>query len=140
MSRNIEDFRTEYGSFNLDYTALVESYGYEIVNRISLGSYQGDIIMVVSRGNEYGLLTTGYGSCSRCDALQACGDNIKELEKLREELCKSVIFESAGELIDRLDAKDWEGDYYSLEANSSEFREFLIKTKEELLLRHLAKI
>lgn len=140
MKRDIEDFRTEYGSFSLDYTTLVKSYGYEIVNSISLGSYQGDIIMIVGRGNEYGLLTTGYGSCSGCDALQACGDSAKELEKLREDLCNSVIFESAGDLVERLDTKDWEGDYYSLEANSSEFREFLTKTKEELLLRHLAKI
>ena len=121
------------------YQRLVESYGYEVLDSISLGSYQGDIVMVVGNmAGQYGLLVTGYGSCSGCDALEGCGNRVDELEELRERLCASVIFHSPAEMIETLEHRDWGGQYYSSEYDEPEFKEWLSKVKEALIMRQLA--
>ena len=121
------------------YQALVESYGYEVLDSITLGSYQGDIVMVVGdMAGKYGLLVTGYGSCSGCDALEGCGTDVERLEELRESLCFGVTFSTAAELIDLLDRRDWEGQYYGGEYGEPEFKEWLKGIREALIVRQLA--
>ena len=129
------------------YQSLVESYGYEILTSISLGSYQGDMLMIVGNNNrQYALFVTGYGSCSGCDALCACDvydddqKTIKNLEKLRENMCSGIIFSTPNELIEKLDTKDWAGEYYGGSTDSAEFREFIRNAKEQLIIRQLAQL
>ena len=141
MKIPIEELQYKAANYDLDYTTLVESYGYEIINRISLGSYSGDIIMIVGNNNgKYGLLTTCFGSCSGCDELQSCGENIAKLDKLRTSLCEGVIFRSADELIEYMENKDWELEHYTIESKTEQFKEFLEQSKEELIFRQLARI
>jgi len=122
------------------YESLVSSYGYEIINKIELGDYSGDIIMIVGLEGKYGLLTTGYGSCSGCDNLLGCHEHLKELDELRTRLCENTIFMPATELIEYLDNNDWEGQYYGVCTDKKEFKDFLIQSKQEILFRHLARI
>jgi hypothetical protein len=125
---------------NLSYEKLVQSYGYEIVQSISLGSYQGDIVMIVSdTQGQYGLLVTGYGSCSGCDALCACYTN-NDYEELRETLCGKITLYSCDQFIEYLDKKDWAGEYYGGGFDEKEFKDFLKSVKEDLVIRHLAQI
>jgi hypothetical protein len=140
MKITIKELINNIGKYDLNYNNLVESYGYEILHTFDLGSWQGDLLMIVAHQGKYGLLTTGYGSCSGCDELLSCDKNITKLDELRTTLCQRVIFKSGAELVEYLDNKDWEGEYYraSLEEFHDKFKEFLKATKEDLILRHLA--
>lgn len=55
---------------SFDYTDAFE--GYEIKVSKTLGSYQGDILYIIQDDDRFGFVGVGYGSCSGCDALQAC--------------------------------------------------------------------
>lgn len=66
----IEYDTTDYPS----YSAIVEAWGYEIVDRATFGSYQGDYVYLLKSGGQYGWIVIGYGSCSGCDHLEALSD------------------------------------------------------------------
>jgi len=51
--------------------------------------YQGDSRLLFKDGERYGYLIFGWGSCSGCDALQACCDE-SEVEKLRYQLLHEI--------------------------------------------------
>jgi hypothetical protein len=63
--------RPEWISGYPRYDELIKSFGYEYVSE-EFGDYQGDIAVVFREGNRKGYLIFGYGSCSGCDALEAC--------------------------------------------------------------------
>lgn len=101
---------TDYYS---SYTPMLEAFG-EIVIRVDDNDYQGDT-RVLFRENcyshSYGYLQFGWGSCSGCDALQAC-NNIDEVQKLMDELKDSIKwFEDEAEALKFFNEHDWEGDY-----------------------------
>lgn len=60
-----------WASDYIGYEDIVKSWGWTVLNFETFGSYQGDHLALLQRGNEIGLVVFGYGSCSGCDVLQA---------------------------------------------------------------------
>lgn len=116
----------EYGGSS-DYRPLLESFG-EILLQVDDKYYQGDSRVIFKRGNEYGLLIFGWGSCSGCDALQACA-SYEELETLRQELAEDIRWGSAEELLVYINEHDWQGDY---SWSAPETHEFISKATKLL--------
>ena len=83
----------------------------EIVLQVDDNDYQGDTRVLYKDGDRYGHLCFGWGSCSGCDALQAC-DNLQEVQKLFESLVTQVKwFDSKTDALAWFKGHDWEGDY-----------------------------
>lgn len=55
-----------------DYKLGLERLGYEIIAWEDFGNYQGDYAAIVKGKGGFGFVVIGYGSCSGCDALEAC--------------------------------------------------------------------
>lgn len=100
-----------YGSFwaSGDYTPMLESLG-QIVARADQNDYQGDSMVLFRDGSRFGYLVFGWGSCSGCDALQACG-SYEEIDSLRASLSESIRWGTAQEIREYLEQKDWETEY-----------------------------
>lgn len=92
-----------------DYDKLLGSYGYEIVVKEDEDGYQGDSLVLFRKEGRYGFLCFGWGSCSGCDALQACG-SIEDVEDLRKELHRSITWGNAAESLKYVKEHDWQGD------------------------------
>ena len=105
----------------IGYEELIKSCDVEIVSSLRMGSYQGDLIMIVKQENKFGLFTTGYGSCSGCDALAAAEENLKKLDNLRNSLYKKIIWKDITQFIKYLREKDWTLEYYYDEEKLPEF-------------------
>lgn len=71
------------------YQSLVESTGCTVVVAESDGDYEGSSLLLLHRGDEYGVLLFGWGSCSGCDALEGCETDADFLE-LRDQLTNDV--------------------------------------------------
>jgi hypothetical protein len=54
------------------YEDLIERDGINIVLYETVGSSEGDYLVLVKKGRKYGFVSIGYGSCSGCDAYEAC--------------------------------------------------------------------
>lgn len=73
-----------------DYKPLLRSFGHEVEVQVDEADYQGStLVLFVSRGEAYGVLCFGWGSCSGCDALQGC-TSWAELEELRRRLMREI--------------------------------------------------
>jgi hypothetical protein len=90
-----------------DYDPLLKSFGYEILLKVDDNGYQGDSRLIFKDGDRYGLLIFGWGSCSGCDALQAC-DSYEEIEELRQKLHNEIIWDTKEGLLKYIKEKDWE--------------------------------
>ncbi len=71
-----------------DYNPMIEDFGAVLVT-ISDSDYQGDTHALVSVDGRVGFITFGWGSCSGCDALQAC-NSYHELGELIVDFEKSI--------------------------------------------------
>jgi len=112
-----------------DYGPLLESFEYEILLQVDDGDYQGDSRLLLRDGNRYGLLVFGWGSCSGCDALQACS-SIKDIEELRDGLHGDIIWkDSREEMLEFVKNRDWEAQY---SWHAEETKEFVEKALDLL--------
>ena len=121
---------------NRTYEEIIEATGCEIIDSLYLGSYQGDLLMIVTKDYMFGVLSTGYGSCPACDKLKSC-DNDNKRAYLAKELYESIMWKDVNEIIDYLENKDWQLEYYGGEKGLSKF---IKNIKEQLIIRYLAKI
>ena len=109
-----------------DYQPMLNEFG-DIVIQEDQDDYQGDSFLIYKVDDRYGYLNFGWGSCSGCDALQAC-NNINEVQKLMDELYDSIQwFDSLAELKIYFADTDWwlKHEYYL-----DEFKTFLERVKE----------
>lgn len=88
-----------------DYQPLIDSFG-EVLLQVDDKDYQGDTRVILKRGDEYGLLIFGWGSCSGCDALQAC-DTYQDIENLRARLESVIKWMTAKDLLAYIETHDW---------------------------------
>lgn len=97
--------------FSGDYNPLLESMDFEIVIKKDDDDYQGDsYVLFADAENGYGCLIFKWGSCSECDALQAC-KNLADIEELREKLFRSIRWGTASEMLELFKTHDWERDW-----------------------------
>ena len=93
-----------------NYSPMLALFG-EIVVQCDEDNYQGDTIAVVRNCDSYGYLTFGWGSCSGCDALQACG-SVSEIVDLANDFQSAIKwFDSLQELKNFVNTHDYEGDW-----------------------------
>ncbi len=112
-----------YGLCN--YQPIIDHFG-TVAVQVDDHNYQGDTRVLYQ---DFSYLQFGWGSCSGCDALQACNSH-KEIEELIDSLRNSIKrFSSAQEALDYFLAHDWEGDY---SFNRAEQKEFVEKSIEYL--------
>jgi hypothetical protein len=96
-----------YGSSYPGYEEIVAQLG-TVVMDAAVGSYQGDIHMIVESAGRYGYVSVSYGSCSGCDALQAC-ESVRQLQDLCDGIEGSVKwFDSPDALAEWFSSRDWE--------------------------------
>lgn len=104
-----------------DYQPMLEEFG-EILVQVDEDDYQGDSYLLYKKDNQYGFLVFGWGSCSGCDALQAC-NNIDEVQELMDQLYNDIKwFDSLEEVKEYLSNVDiQELKYYY---RTTEFKQF----------------
>ena len=99
------------------YDPIIEGFG-EVVLRHDDDGYQGDTFLVYR--DPWRFLRIGWGSCSGCDALQACG-SYEDIDKLVEDIQRSIVhFDSKEELQRYFRDKDWS---MEISAPPEDFRE-----------------
>lgn len=97
-----------YGPY--DYQPIIDSLGNVLV-QVDDADYQGDTRVLYESNGKYGYLVFGWGSCSGCDALQAC-DNMQDIQNLIEDLQNSIKwFDTLSDLKTHFGNKDWELDW-----------------------------
>lgn len=105
-----------------DYQPIIDSFG-EVVLQKDKEDYQGDSFVVLKNNAKYGFLTFGWGSCSGCDALQAC-NTFSEVDELIESLYNSITwFDNLNDLKDYVKKRD--SDWYTYDDTFKEFKELL---------------
>lgn len=93
-----------------DYQPMLEAFGTIVVQHDD-NDYQGDSRVLYDCNGRIGHLIFGWGSCSGCDALQACG-NYTELQGLCDELQDDIQwFDTYSEALEWFLGHDWQGDY-----------------------------
>lgn len=107
------DVRTIYDTSDYswcDYQPMLNAFG-DILIQVDDNDYQGDSRLLYENDGKFGVLIFGWGSCSGCDALQACY-SIEEVQKLCDELQNDIKwFDTAKEAHSWFIEHDWEGDY-----------------------------
>lgn len=94
------------------YGELVNSMEYEIVFDEHDNDYQGDSYYLLQDGERYGVLVFGWGSCSGCDALQACSSH-GEVVELRDNLHEGITWHDTKEaFVTWVSEKDFETEWY----------------------------
>jgi len=97
----------EYPSYDL----LIKSVSDFVTWTVIAGNedYQGDYYAFGEdqKGNYY-YVTTGYGSCSGCDELEAC-QTVEDLEKLRADIRRGVArFDSIETFVNHFKEDEWQ--------------------------------
>lgn len=110
------------------YDEIVEAFGHEIVVQVDDDDYQGDSRYLLKSGDRYGNLNIGWGSCSGCDAIQACC-TIPEIQKLADDIEGSIQwFDSKEQAKQWFETHDWKGDYSWRNKKQSDFVEKVLVT------------
>lgn len=86
FTKDEEDWYS-FRPYTPSYKDLFVIAGNDILLDETLGSYQGDYLfyLVNKFTGKHGFVVVGYGSCSGCDALEAC-DTIKDLQSLQDDV------------------------------------------------------
>ena len=104
------------------YQPILEEIG-EIIIQIDDKDWQGDSRLMYKKDDKYGYLIFGWGSCSGCDALQACR-KINEIQSLINSLVEGVKwFDSLEELKKHFSERDWELQYSWHQKETKDFVE-----------------
>lgn len=95
-----------------DYQPMIAAFG-KIAVQVDGHNYQGETRVLYDNDGKIGHLIFGWGSCTGCDALQACR-TVEDVQKLCDELQDDIKwFDTATEALEWFSTHDWEGDYIS---------------------------
>ena len=116
-----------------DYEPMIKAFG-DVIIQVDECDYQGDTWVVLrDEDGQHGYLEFGWGSCSGCDALQAC-DTIDEVNELAISIYESIRwFESKDAFREWFLTHDFEGDWCWHKEEFQQFRrevnEYINKTE-----------
>ena len=115
----------KYSSSERGYGPMLEEFGEILIER-SVGSYQGDMLVLYKKSGEFGFLSFGYGSCSGCDSYLWC-ESIEALQNLMDSLYEDIVWkDTAEEMKFFLKKRDWKGCYYGYSGEVEEVvKEFI---------------
>lgn len=105
--RPVLDVKYGFGDYRSD---LIDTFEHEVLVEADDDEYQGSSVVLLRDGDRYGVLVFGWGSCSGCDALQAC-DTVEEATELRDELHRSILWFDLDEARRYITEHDWKGDW-----------------------------
>ena len=131
MKINVKDLY-ERGLNWYDYQPMLDAFG-KIVIQVDDNDYSGDSRLLYDENGKIGVLIFGWGSCSGCDALQACC-SIQEVQELCDTLQESIKwFDNKKQALEYFKSHDWQGDYsWHIRAT----KEFINKCIEYLSAYH----
>jgi hypothetical protein len=110
------------------YGDIVNGFG-SVLLEVTDGDYQGDSRFLLKDGERVGWLQFGWGSCSGCDALEAC-DSKADFDELAASLKSEVKwFDSKKAALKFFEEHDWEADY---SWHDDEQKQFVAQAKELL--------
>jgi hypothetical protein len=117
-----EEWQSEFDEY--DYVPMLKEIG-NIVLQVDEDDYQGDSWVLYDNDEKIGYLNFGWGSCSGCDALQAC-TTISEAQSLFDDLMSSVKwFGNIDEAIEYFESDARRMDYAW---SYQDFRDFVHKS------------
>lgn len=122
-----QDGNREDNPYFGSYQPIVNHFG-EVVLQVDTGDYQGDTHILYRKDNLFGYLSFGWGSCSGCDALQACS-SYEECGELIQHLEYSIKWETKEAMLRYFKEHDWDGDYTWY---YDEFKEFVTQVIDYL--------
>jgi hypothetical protein len=93
----------------ISYEVLLDHMG-EVVIQVDDNDYQGDSRVLFKKGDQFGYLNFGWGSCSGCDALQGCTTH-EEILSLATGLEADIEWKSRADMLAYFQTNDWEGKY-----------------------------
>lgn len=103
-----------------DYQPMIDAFG-NVVVQVNDNDYQGDTRVLYDNDGRIGFLIFGWGSCSGCDALQAC-ENMGEVQQLCDSLQDSIKwFDSKEDALRWAKEKDWAAEWYWHEEEGKKF-------------------
>lgn len=94
----------EYYSPPMHYDDIVATQG-EVIKDWVIGQWQGDYVYLLKNNDLYSIVIIGYGSCSGCDAWEAC-ENDEEFEELKQSVLNRIVWGSKQDIIDELNDKE----------------------------------
>jgi hypothetical protein len=105
-----------------DYTPIIRSFG-EVLVQVDDEDWSGDTRVLLRKKGRYGFLNFGWGSCSGCDALQAC-DSYEDVDQLISELKNDIKwFNTLAEAQAYIaNDEEREGSYYYHEDEWNQFK------------------
>lgn len=105
-----------------DYDPIIRSFG-EVLVQVDDEDWSGDTRVLLRKGNRHGFLNYGWGSCSGCDALQACG-SYEEVDQLIDSLEGDIKwFDTLAEAqVYIANDAERQGSYYYHQAEWGEFK------------------
>ena len=119
----------DWTKYSLTYDMIVDAFGYQNPIWVEDDDFQGDSYALLKDGEKRGFLVFGWGSCSGCDWLQGC-DTIEDITELYNHLLSEILWkDSAAEMLEYMNAKDWDVEWY---ARKPEWKDFLDKAKSYL--------
>lgn len=126
--------REDGGSwYSSSYADLYKAFG-EVLADVDIGQYQGDtLVLLKGEDGRLGYLSFGWGSCSVCDALQAC-NTTEDIDELQQELWDSIKWhDTPASMLDWLKTHDWGGDWSWFGGESKEFVDTAIAAVESII-------
>ena len=111
-----------------DYQPMIDAFG-KVAVQVDDYDYQGDTRVLYDNDGSIGILIFGWGSCSGCDALQAC-TTMEEVQELCDGLQDSIKwFDSREEALAYVTEKDWKLEWCW---HSEETKEFIQEVTDYL--------
>jgi hypothetical protein len=112
------------------YEEGLKSRGVETIGSQTFGHYQGDYIFIVKNSEgELGFVVIGYGSCSGCDALEAC-ETEEQFNSLLDSVVSNIRWGSKEELISHINNEFDDNNWYRQEKGFKESIDILAKIVE----------
>lgn len=111
---------------DLDYRTLMDIVGNVIVQK-DIGGCTGDSFMLLydkKSETPYGVVCIGWGSCSGCDALQACGLNVDSIVELLFSLRDNIMWKTEDEVLEWINSPARESDFIHF-VDKKGFKSFL---------------
>lgn len=114
-----DEMRQLYGkdegySYVTDYMPIIRSFGGVLIE-IADDGYHGDSYILYTKHGPtsqlYGILVFGWGSCSGCDALQAC-DTWEDVAELYNQLESQIKWFTESEARAYVKNKDWSAEWF----------------------------